>query len=756
MAQDPMTKDERDATVLEMFDPPPAAAPATSKPSAKKWAVVSQTPDASTPAAPADKKWNVVSQTPDNPDPGLTPSGIVDRVKKYVDPIAKMIPGPLSSNPLDLVRGITGQSSLQQPIIQPSGVIRGLMQSGIGVNQLLSQLGVGVVSKEALAAEQKKLEDQAKGSGTAGFVSEMVGNPLSYIPGGELAPVVRRAAQFGIMGLLSPTSDPTQTIVGRAGRAATGAAGGVALGKAAPYIVEAAGAPIATGGKVIDAAQKAAGKVLGPIVQPAARGALLSDNQVFGGGLNKALTSSTAEEGARLGKKLGVNFSAGELTGNAAARGAEDALANSARHATAFAEANQGKTNKIIENFNKTLNEVSPEGTSRTGIGEKVTNAYRSTIEALRSARSAQAKMDFEVADQAAGGKPTIEPSNFIGVLKKFVAEGSSDIATPAQKEAAGQAEKMLKGLTEPPPKVSTILDANGRPIQSAPAPGYKKITINDLQNGLATYGEGAKSPSGGIWKSLATASDRRFSQEAKSALDADLDAAASSGQGAEGQALKIARDNYRQASAKISDIQKTTLGKMIGSAEKDSAGNVVISPEGLADKFTAMEPTEIKNTLKFLDEHHPDVAASVRRYTLEKAFKDALEGSGQRGAGTTNAFAKAQFVKNLPYNDKLTAIFGNSKTAGDVRDIAAAMDRMIDYGAGKKGPDTASRLSWQGLKNWGAGTLYRSVISDTLAQDLLDPTKLRAMAKEADAINNPPAIKNPWEKKPFDDLLNK
>ena len=302
MAREAMDKDERDGTILEMFDPDKSAAPAAPKPAAKKWEVVSTEPV----VEPAAKKWEVVSTEPLSSAADTSPTGLVESVKKYADPVAQMLPGAGA-------------------FVRPSDVTRGFMQSGVGIDQLLNQLGIGgsigMPNKEALAAEQKKLEESGRGTGARGVVGELAGNPISWLPGGELGPVVRGATQGGIMGLLSPTADPTQTLVGRGERGAAGAAGGAVLGKTLPYLSEAITHPIATGGKVLDAAQKVAGKVLRPLVQPAAREALLSANPIFGGGLNKALISPTAEEGARLSDKLGVKFSAGELTGNTAARG---------------------------------------------------------------------------------------------------------------------------------------------------------------------------------------------------------------------------------------------------------------------------------------------------------------------------------------------------------------------------------------------------------------------------------------------------
>lgn len=485
--------------------------------------------------------------------------------------------------------------------------------------------------------------------------------------------------------------------------------------------------PLDTVTKIVGSATKAGVNAMKPVA-----------NKLLERKLDPALQSPMAKEGVRLGKKFGTNFSAGELTGNQTVMGLEDALANRTSSSDKFAAANQAKTDAIIGGFKKTLDKIHPQTTSRAGTGEKLSAAYKSTLDKLIAARRGQASVEAEAADLQAGGKPVIEPKNFIATVQKFIKESESPTATPAQQAAGKEAAKMLENLTEKPPKESSIVltDKSGVPIPKTVVPKtYKRITAQDLQNGLQAYGDGAYSGKG-IWKKLDTASDRRFSVEAKEALQADLDAAADASTAA--RALKKFRDNYRVNSQKISDIEKTTIGKIVGGAEHDSQGNLVVSPEAMADKFSAMEPTELKNTMKFLDKNHPDVAKMVRRYTLEKALVEATEGRGQRGTGTTKPFAKAEFVTKLPSDEKMNALFNDPKAAKDVNDVASAMNRLIDFGASRKGPQTAQRSDTLTTMNWKLGAIYKSLLSDSLADDLLNPQMRKALVANAKAINNP------------------
>lgn len=466
--------------------------------------------------------------------------------------------------------------------------------------------------------------------------------------------------------------------------------------------------PIDTAGKVVSGATKATMAAAKPVVQPIVRGIIEGDNPITGEpGLKTALASDTAAEGARIGQKLGINFSAGELTGNATAMGIEDALANSARYGGKFAEANQAKTQAVVKRYGEVLDKIYPQASSRADVGGRLSTAYNSTIDSLVKTRREQAAADAQAAGIATRGQPVINTDNFQQALIDFIDEGNSKLSTPAQKLAAKQAAPILKKLTDEP-----------------------LISVKELQNGLAAFGDGAKSGSG-IWNNLATASDRRFANAAKDALLQDMEASIQAG-GKEAVALKQFRDNYRNNSNKIADIQQTTLGKIVGSAEHDSQGRLVISPEKIADRFTAMQPTELKNTLEFLDKNHPDVANMGRRYVLQRSLDKAVNGAGLRGVGTTKAFSKVEFVKNLPSEETLNALLKDPAAGKDIMDIAAATNRLIDYGAERKGSQTAQRTDiLQSIAHWGKGVLYRSMIEDSLAEDLLNPAKRRAMATE-------------------------
>lgn len=490
-----------------------------------------------------------------------------------------------------------------------------------------------------------------------------------------------------------------------------------AIIKAAAYPVT---SPLKTAGFVVDTA----GKLLSPVSSRAAKTILESDNKTFGGNLANDMASSVASEGARLGNKMGVNFSAGELTGNKAAMGFEDVFANSPSYAQKFAEANQIKTDKIIGKFNETLDKINPKSASRTDVGVSLGDAYRGTLDSLIKTRREQAKIDFGEAVKGGGGDSTILSNNLFRELNAIKDEGDAKLLTKSKSYGAALARNILK-------RTSTKLESGN--IQA------DTINLQDMANGLSDFSSEASRP-GSIMDNAQSAAERRVYARLASALAKDLDAEIENPKGNPQRAamLMVARDNYLKHSNQISDINKTTLGKVIGQADYNSEGHLVIQPELLADRFSKLQPNELKNTMKFLDENHPDIAQMGRRFVLEEALRKATEGRGLRGEGTTKEFAKAEFVKNLPDSEMLNALLGDKFAAGDVRDVAAAMNRLIDYGASQKGSQTFGRGEFnKGIGAYMKGMLYRAVTSDSLVDDLMNPQKRRQIVFEANKINN-------------------
>ena len=446
------------------------------------------------------------------------------------------------------------------------------------------------------------------------------------------------------------------------------------------------------------------------VVQPVVKGIIEHDNPITGEpGLKTALASDTSIEGQRLANKFGVNMTAGELTGNPTARGMEDALANSGRWGGKFAEANQAKTNAIIKRFNETLAKIYPEGTSRADVGDRLSSAYNDTLTNLIKTRNEQAKIDFGTALQGATNS-NILANNLFRELQAIKSEGDAKLLTRSKSYGALLARKIL-GRTSTKTKSGNIQ--------------ADTISLTDLANGLSDFSAEAARP-GSILDNAQTAAERRVYSRLYSALQKDLDAEISNPKGDPKRAaqLMLARDNFRNASNQIGDLSKTAIGRMVGGVEMDSQGRMILSPEKVADKVSNMEPTEIVSTLKFLDKHHPDVAQMVRRFTLESALKKATQGIGLRGEGTTKPFSKAEFVKSLPDRETLNALLKNNpEYATDVADMAAFLNRMIDYGAERKGSHTAQRQDFMSrIADYSKGALYRSIISDSLANELMNP----------------------------------
>ena len=363
------------------------------------------------------------------------------------------------------------------------------------------------------------------------------------------------------------------------------------------------------------------------------------------------------------------------------------------------------------------MDQIDTTGGERGAVGDRVVSAYRSAIDNLIETRRSQANEDIKTIKQQFGDDKLVRPDNLRSALENFIGEGNTPIATDAQKAAASQAQKIL----------NNIKDSN--------------LSLTDVQRGLEFFGDAAKTGKG-LWKNLETASDRRFANAAKKALEADLDYMAdSSNRMAKGRGAQLLidfRNNYKNSSQKIQDIKDTTIGRVIGNAARDSEGNLVLTPEAIVNKVASMTPTDLSKTINFLDKIDTGAANQMRRHILESSLRNAIEGKGLRGEGTTKDFAKSEFIKNLPDRQKLNALLGDSSAATDIVDIAAAMNRLIDWGAEQKGSQTAQRLDvLSGLTKGVVRTFIKTVTSESLGENLLNPQKRKQTANGARAFKN-------------------
>lgn len=471
-------------------------------------------------------------------------------------------------------------------------------------------------------------------------------------------------------------------------------------------------------GTILPAASKVASAAISPlksITSPVTNALLDVDNPLGGPGLKSAYQSPTAVEGIRLENNIpGLKLSAGELTGNTRARGIEDTLANTAKWGDKFAKANEDKINAIISKFNDTLGGIYGQETVPENFGAKLTDAYNGTLDSLKQTRREQAKVDFGAAyDNSDDDGRYIPTNNLFRTLQDLRDEGNARLLTDSKALGGKMANSLLSKLTVKTQKGNEMAD---------------NITIKELGNGLSDFGEDAAN------KDYPDAT-RRVYARVYGALQQDLDAEIANPHGDPQRIgmLTVARDNYKNLSDRMADIQKTTLGNMVGYADHNSQGQLTLSPETLANKFTSLQPSELRNTLKFLDDNHPDVANMGRRYVLESALRKAQEGVGMRGVGTSKPFAKADFVKSLGSPDRLNVLLGDSRAADDVTDVAAATNRLIDWGANKSGSQTFTRGNiFDTLYGFGKGALIKAAVSDNLANDLLDPSKRHRMGVEA------------------------
>lgn len=522
----------------------------------------------------------------------------------------------------------------------------------------------------------------------------------------------------GVAGLGMGESDLTKgDIAGVSGDIAQGAAIGAGTAGALQGVVE-------TPAQVMNALNKTGRKYADVYL----------NQNLTGEGVKRSSQKQFAKEGQKLEQELGIRFSAAEKTGNLRATGVEDWLANKGVTADRVAAARKAKVDKLVGRFSQNLDRISKYKTSDLSVGATVEGVYDDVTGNLRNMRRAQAAADFGKAEQLSGGQAFVQPENFVAVLDDFIAQGSSKLTTPAQRAAAGQAKVIRNRL------VKSLESGNLE---------YQNLTIRELQNGLSAFGDASKT-SGGIWKDLATAGDRRFAANAKAALERDMDMAIERNAGNKAaQALRVARDRYKEMSGKLEEINQTVIGKYLGSPDQRT-------PERVAQMLNNMQPTEISGLMKVMNQSSPEQADFVRRYMLESGFRRAMESKGQYGKGLEGQepIDLPAFLKGMGSDERIAAILGKDKQAAlDIKYIVAAANRIQKYGGKMGGSQTAARQDTETLMkaamdvrnlaqpNMIAGLLMELSRPDMFADIVLNDGLRRSTASVARRIVKQPEL---------------
>lgn len=356
--------------------------------------------------------------------------------------------------------------------------------------------------------------------------------------------------------------------------------------------------------------------------------------------------------------RQGIELTAGELTASPKLKAYEDVSANNA-NVSDMQDFLTVRKARLLQKA-KELTDSLPGSGSVYDFGIKVDTAMKNNLERLKKIRLDEWNKEFgTVVDEKIVPVP-----NLVEILRDFSTREASNEGLRVSANLAKQSLDLLK-KSYPEQQFATQYGVK----VDAPLMSPKQIN-----NWLVGFNEDLRR----------IPSHKRFSSQEvgkiKAALDADLDLAAQSGN-ADAASIRKAREAYQKNSQIINEVENSYMQKKLENLN---------TPERITKAFQSMEPSEIRNTISFL-EGTPEKDAflkDVQKYYLQKAIS---------AADTDGGFSVAKFLKELPKKEVLDDVFKDASMYGDLREIMKLMGRIKNHGAQKGGPQTAQRLAIKG-----------------------------------------------------------
>ena len=309
--------------------------------------------------------------------------------------------------------------------------------------------------------------------------------------------------------------------------------------------------------------------------------------------------SPVAKRAGRLEQSTGIEFLPGQKTG---ARGQllfEGLVRRHPMSSDKLYRFENRQLDRALGFLDNTLQAVFPGVVGSVTAGRSVKNAFNAAAKAAITKRSNVAKDDFKFLDDISGHAPVFDMKNTVAAL-----DGQID-----KLDVRGVGGANIQLLDE-----LKLLRAEF----AGKSPQTPMGSSLEMQKWLEVYGKAARG-TGQIFKDVKTASERGIAADIFRALNKDVDDAAerlAAGQNENlAQALRVARDNYRQNSALIDELDDSVLGRLIGN-DKD--------PTRVAEQLNRLRPEEASSVFKILETSDAKAAQQLKRFYVEDALAKA------------------------------------------------------------------------------------------------------------------------------------
>lgn len=385
-----------------------------------------------------------------------------------------------------------------------------------------------------------------------------------------------------------------------------------------------------------------------------------------------------------------MTATAGQRTGSQALLRAEANVASTAEGQPIFKQAGLANVASAEDFANKMQQFSKNPNLTVSDIAKGAEDAFAYQNNRILNKFRVDNRRAFGAAQQEAGDAKIFDTANVNEILDKNIAKYGGE-GSPLDLQAFSNQLKKVKSNLSKEAEATTLLDAQGNPIVVKGEPQTVKLTVDELQKNLESWGKAAKTgqfSSGGVnLGDVSPGTIKNLSRDVLNAFRKDLDAA--NVQGVAGaDKLVAAREQYKQGLQTVKDFQEQSLVKFFGKTE---------DPTAVVERLQNASPTERVTMFKVLENSRPEVLDSLRSRALgtvieqsggdlPKLFtslKDIAKQKSEAGAINTNDFLFQTPAEKAKVNTLIRDLETVTRKVEIPKEPASALSRNTGEAAG-------------------------------------------------------------------------
>lgn len=388
--------------------------------------------------------------------------------------------------------------------------------------------------------------------------------------------------------------------------------------------------------------------------------------------------------------ETGMTATAGQRTGSQGLLRAEANVAATAEGQPIFKQAGLANVASAEDFANKIQQFSKNPNLTVTDIAKGAEDAFAYQNNRILNKFRVDNRRAFDAAKQEAGDSRIFDTTNVNSTLDNAIATYGAD-TMPMELQAFAKKLQQVKSNLIKEAEPTTILDAQGNPAVVKGQPETVKLTVDELQKNLESWGKSAKTGSytvdGVNLGDVTTGTVKKLSRDVLNAFRKDLDAANVQGiPGAE--KLVAAREQFKSGLQNVNEFQNQSLVKFFGDVK---------DPTAVVERLQNASPTERVTMFKVLENSRPEVLDSLRSRALgtvieqsggdlPKLFtslKDIAKQKSEAGSINTNDFLFQTPVEKAKVNTLIRDLETVTRKVEIPKEPVSALSRNTGEAAG-------------------------------------------------------------------------